>query len=50
MKRYGQLFELASELILMADDVVPADATETKSGEPGRVRIAPPIVNMASAA
>lgn len=50
MKLYGQVFELVSEPILMADDVVLVEATETKSGQPRRVRIPLPIVNMASAA
>jgi hypothetical protein len=50
MKLYGQVFELVSEPIVMSDDVVLVDATEAKSGQPRRVRIPLPIVNMASAA
>jgi hypothetical protein len=50
MKLYGEVFELAGEPILMADNVVLVDATEKKSGLSRRVRIPLPIVNMASAA
>jgi hypothetical protein len=50
MKLYGEVFELVSEPILMADNVVLVDATEKKSGMSRRVRIPLPIVNMASAA
>jgi hypothetical protein len=50
MKLYGEVFELVSEPILMADNVVLVDATEKKSGLSRRVRIPLPIVNMASAA
>jgi hypothetical protein len=50
MKLYGQVFELVSEPIVMSDDVVLVDATESKSGHQRRVRIPLPIVNMASAA
>jgi hypothetical protein len=50
MKLYGEVFELVSEPILMADNVVLVDATEKKSGLARRVRIPLPIVNMASAA
>lgn len=50
MKLYGQVFEVVSEPILMADNVVLVDATEKKSGLSRRVRIPLPIVNMASAA
>ena len=50
MKLYGEVFEVVSEPILMADNVVLVDATEKKSGLSRRVRIPLPIVNMASAA
>ena len=50
MKLYGEVFELVSEPIFMADNLVLVDATETKSGQLRRVRIPLPIVNMASAA
>ena len=50
MKLYGEVFELMSEPIVVADDVVLVDATERKSGTFRRVRIPLPIVNMASAA
>lgn len=50
MKLYGEVFELVSEPILMADNVVLVDATEKKSVLSRRVRIPLPIVNMASAA
>jgi hypothetical protein len=50
MRLYGEVFELVSEPILMADNVVLVDATEKKSGLSRRVRIPLPIVNMASAA
>jgi len=50
MKLYGEVFEVVSEPILMADNVVLVDATEMKSGMSRRVRIPLPIVNMAGAA
>jgi hypothetical protein len=50
MKLYGEVFELVSEPILMADNVVLVDASEKKSGLSRRVRIPLPIVNIASAA
>ena len=50
MKLYGEIFELVSEPILIADDVVLMDATVKKSGLSRRVRIPLPIVKMASAA
>lgn len=50
MKLYGEVFQLVSEPILLADNVVLVDATEAKSGLSRRVRIPLPIVNMASAA
>jgi len=50
MKLYGEVFELMSEPIVVADNVVLVDATERKSGMSRRVRIPLPIVNMASAA
>ena len=50
MKLYGEVFELMSEPIILADNVVLVDATERKSGMSRRVRIPLPIVNMARAA
>jgi hypothetical protein len=50
MKLYGEIFEVVSEPILMADNVVLVEATEQKSGLSKRVRIPLPLVNMASAA
>jgi hypothetical protein len=50
MRLYGEVFELVSEPILIADDVVLMDATDKKSGLSRRVRIPLPIVKMASAA
>ena len=50
MKLYGEVFEVISEPILIADDIVLMDATDKKSGLSRRVRIPLPIVKMASAA
>lgn len=50
MKLYGEVFELVSEPILIAEDVVLMDATDKRSGLSRRVRIPLPIVRMASAA
>jgi len=50
MKLYGEVFELVSEPILVAEDVVLVDATEARSGRSRRVRIPLPILNMAKAA
>jgi hypothetical protein len=48
MKLYGEVFELLSEPIVMADNLVLVDAAEKKSGQLRRVRIPLPIVNMAN--
>ena len=48
IKLYGEVFELVSEPIVMADNMVLVDATEQKSGQSRRVRIPLPIVHMAS--
>ena len=48
MKLYGEVFEVVSEPIVMADNMVLVDATEQKSGQARRVRIPLPIVHMAS--
>jgi len=48
MKLYGEIFEFLSEPIVLTDDVVFVDATETKTGQTRRVRIPLPIVNMAN--
>lgn len=50
MKLYGAVFDLVSEPIVVADDVVLVDTTEKKSGLSRRVRIPLPIVHMARAA
>jgi hypothetical protein len=50
MKLYGEVFELVSEPIVMADNLVLVDATEKTSGRSRRVRIPLPIVNMANGA
>ena len=50
MKLYGQVYEVVGEPILMDNEVVLLDATETKSGQLRRVRLPLPIVKMASAA
>jgi len=50
MKLYGEVLELVSEPILVADDEVVVDAKEAKSGQARSVRIPLPIVNMATAA
>ena len=50
MKLYGEVLELVSEPILIADDEVVVDAKEAKSGQARSVRIPLPIVNMATAA
>ena len=47
MKLYGLQFEVVSEPIVMGDDLVFVDATETRSGRPRRVRIPLPITKMA---
>jgi hypothetical protein len=47
MKMYGLQFEVVSEPIVMGDDLVFVDVTETRSGRPRRVRIPLPITNMA---
>src|ERR1700680_2631974 len=48
MKLYGEVFEVVSEPIVMADNLVLVAATEQKSGQARRVRIPLPIVRMAS--
>jgi hypothetical protein len=50
MKLYGEVFDLVSEPIFMADNMVLVDATERKSGQSRLVPLPLPIVNMASAA
>ena len=47
MKLYGEEFEVASEPIVMGDNLVLVDAIETKSGRLRRVRIPLPILKMA---
>jgi hypothetical protein len=50
MKLYGDVLELTSEPIVIADEVVLVDTTVKKSGVARRVPIPLPIVNMAKAA
>ena len=50
MKLYGEMLELTSEPILVAEDVVLVNATVTASGRSRRVRIPLPILNMSKAA
>jgi len=50
MKLYGEVFDLISEPIFVADSVVQVDATERKSGQSRLVPLPLPIVNMARAA
>jgi hypothetical protein len=46
MKLYGERFEVASEPIVLSDDLVLVDAIETKSGKMRRVRVPLPILRM----
>ena len=48
IKLYGEVFELVSEPIVMADNTVMVGVTEQKSGQSRRIRIPLPIVHMAS--
>ena len=50
MKLYGEVFDLVSEPIFMADNVVLVDATERRSGQSRLVPLPLLIVNMATAA
>jgi hypothetical protein len=50
MKLYGEVFDLISEPISVADSVVLVDVTERKSGQSRLVPLPLPIVNMARAA
>jgi len=50
MRLYGEVFDLVSEPIFVADNVVLVDATEMKSGKSRVVTLPLPIVNMARAA
>lgn len=47
IKLYGEVLEVISEPIVIAEDTVQVDATETKSGQSKRVSIPLPIVHMA---
>lgn len=47
MKLYGEVFEFTSEPMVMTDELILLDATETKTGQTRRVRIPLPIVKMA---
>jgi hypothetical protein len=48
MKLYGESFEVASEPMVLTDDLVLVDAIEKKSGKLKRVRIPLPILKMAT--
>lgn len=48
MKLYGEEFELLSDPLIVANDVVFVDAIEKKSRQQRRVRIPLPIVKMAN--
>jgi hypothetical protein len=48
MKLYGEEFELLSDPVIVANDLVFVDAIERKSRQQRRVRIPLPIVQMAS--
>jgi hypothetical protein len=47
IRLYGEVLEVVSEPIVMADDTVLVDATEKKSGKSRRVSIPLPVVQMA---
>jgi len=48
MKLYGEVFEFLSDPIVLTDTVVFMDAAERNTGQPRRVLIPLPIVNMAN--
>jgi hypothetical protein len=48
LKLYGQEFDLVSDPIVVANDVVFVDAIEKRSRQRRRVRIPLPIVHMAN--
>lgn len=48
LKLYGETFEVASEPVAVAEDLVLVDAIEKKSGKLKRVRIPLPILRMAA--
>jgi hypothetical protein len=48
LKLYGQNFEVASEPMVVTDDLVLVDAIEKKTGKMKRVRIPLPILKMAT--
>ncbi len=48
MKLYGEEFELLSDPLIVANDLVFVDAIEKKSRQQRRVRIPLPIVKMAN--
>ncbi len=47
IKLYGEVLEVVSEPIVMADDTVLVDATDKKSGQSRRVSLPLPVVHMA---
>ena len=48
MRLYGEIFEMASEPIIVTESLVLVDAIETRSGSHRRLRIPLPILRMAS--
>lgn len=48
MKLYGENFRVASDPIVVTEQVVLVDAIETKSGQLKRVRIPLPLLKMAN--
>jgi hypothetical protein len=48
MRLYGEIFEMASEPIVVTETLVLVDAIETTSGTHRRLRIPLPILRMAS--
>jgi hypothetical protein len=49
MRLYGEEFKFLSDPIVMGDGTVFVDAIEKRSRQARRIRIPPPIVNMANA-
>jgi hypothetical protein len=48
LRLYGQNFEVASEPMVVTNDLVLVDAIEKKTGKMKRVRIPLPILKMAT--
>lgn len=47
MRLYGEIFEMASEPIVVSNSLVLVDAIEIRSGEQKRIRIPLPILKVA---